>query len=147
MQTEPVWRWGGSDSERNWCGWKRGNWLWRIPLDNEVRPTQVCRTASAHNQGQKIHLTSLHFCAVREMQLVDDRERRLRTALETIESDGRKIRKNHLIRLLMVMISIFTEFTHLPFSKWLKLQCTIYKSVDLISLQRVDVRVSVKTTK
>ena len=147
MQTEPVWRWGGSDPERNWCGWKRGNWLWRIPLNNEVRPTQVCRTASAHNQGQKIHLTNMCFCAVREMQLVDDRERRLRTALETIESDGRKIRKNHLIRLLMVMISIFTEFTHLPFSKWLKIQCTIYKSVDLISLQRVDVRVSVKTTK
>ena len=41
MQTEPVWHWGGSDPERNWCGWKRGNWLWRIPFNNEVRPAQV----------------------------------------------------------------------------------------------------------
>ena len=54
--------------------------------------------------GTKDTFDKLVFFAVREMQLVDDRERRLRTALETIESDGRKIRKNHLIRLLMVMI-------------------------------------------
>ena len=41
MQTEPVWHWGGSDPERNWCRWKRGNWPWRIPFNNEVRPAQV----------------------------------------------------------------------------------------------------------
>ena len=54
----------------------------------------------------KVHLfaSNVYFFWTREMQLVDDRERRLRTALETIESDRRKIRKNHLIRLLMVMI-------------------------------------------
>ena len=38
------------------------------------------------------------------MQMVDDRERRLRTALQTIETDGRKIKRNHLIRLLMVIL-------------------------------------------
>ena len=40
------------------------------------------------------------------MQLVDDRERRLRTALATIESEDRKIRRNHLIRILMVIITL-----------------------------------------
>ena len=52
MQTEPVWRWGGSDPERNWRGWKRGNWLWRIPLNNEVRPTQVVWTVSEQHKGK-----------------------------------------------------------------------------------------------
>ena len=60
--------------------------------------------------GRKMHFTSGKSCinnfAFSEMQLVDDRERRLRTALETIENDERKIRRNHLIRLLTVTIDI-----------------------------------------
>ena len=60
MQTEPVRCRGWSDPERNRCGWKWGNWLWRISLNNEVRSTEAGQPAD-QPWSEPFFLKSVYF--------------------------------------------------------------------------------------